>query len=59
MVVASLECMHLADIGDPVTGDALKAAASVRRMTRSLLRAMLPDGPPKDALERLKALPVA
>ena len=33
------------------------AAASVRRVTRSLLRAMLPDAAPDDAFERLQALP--
>src|SRR5207245_2435935 len=56
MVVASLARMYLADVGDPVTRAALNAAASVRRVTRSLLRAMLPDAP-DDAFERLQALP--
>jgi hypothetical protein len=57
MVVASLARMYLADVGDPVTRDALNAAASVRRVTRSLLRAMLPDAAPDDAFQRLQALP--
>lgn len=57
MVVASLARMYLADVSDPVTRDALNAAASVRRVTRSLLRAMLPDAAPDDAFERLQALP--
>ena len=57
MVVASLARMYLADVGDPVTRAALNAAASVRRVTRSLLRAMLPDAAPDDAFERLQALP--
>ena len=57
MVVASLARTYLADVGDPVTRDALNAAASVRRVTRSLLRAMLPDAAPDDAFERLQALP--
>ena len=35
MVVASLARMYLADVGEPVTRDALNAAASVRRVTRS------------------------
>src|SRR2546427_2595768 len=56
MVVASLARMYLAHVGDPVTRAALNAAASVRRVTRSLLRAMLPDAP-DDAFERLQALP--
>lgn len=57
MVVASLARMYLADVGDPVTRDALNSAACVRRVTRSLLRAMLPDTAPGDAFERLQALP--
>lgn len=57
MVVASLARLYLADVGDPVTRDALNAAASVRRVTRSLLRAMLPAAAPDDAFERLQALP--
>jgi hypothetical protein len=57
MVVASLARMYLADVGDPVTRDALNAAACVRRVTRSLLRAMLPDTASGDAFERLQALP--
>src|SRR5437773_196299 len=54
MVVASLARMYLADVGDPVTRAALNAAASVRRVTRSLLRAMLPDA--AAAIERLAAI---
>jgi hypothetical protein len=57
IVVDSLARMYLADVSDPVTRDALNAGASVRRVTRSLLRAMLPDAAPDDAFERLQALP--
>src|SRR6476469_8873548 len=57
MVVASLARMYLADVGDPVTRAAPNAAASVRRVTRSLLRAMLPDAEPDDAFEHLQSLP--
>jgi hypothetical protein len=57
MVIASLARMYLADVGDPLTRAALNAAASVRRVTRSLLRAMLPDAASDDAFERLQALP--
>jgi hypothetical protein len=42
---------------DPPTRAALDAAAVVRRTTRSLLAAMLPDAPVQDAFERLRALP--
>src|SRR5262249_53694309 len=57
MVVASLARIYLADVGDPLTAVALNAAASVRRVTRSLLGAMLPDSAPDDGFERLQALP--
>lgn len=57
MVVASLARLYLAGISDPATRAALNAAASVRRVTRSLLRAMLPDVAADDAFECLQALP--
>src|SRR4029434_8910649 len=56
MVVASLARMYLADVDDPITRVALNAAASVRRVTRSLLRAMLPDAAPADAFDSLQAM---
>lgn len=40
-----------------MTREALDAASVVRRTTQSLLRAMLPDVAPQDALEKLRALP--
>ena len=49
--------MYLADVGDPLTGNALEAASVVRRTTVPLLRAMLPDVAPQDAYERLRTLP--
>ena len=49
--------LYLADVHDPVTRHALDAASVVRRITVSLLRAMLPEVAPQDAFERLKALP--
>jgi hypothetical protein len=45
------------DVLPPPTREALDAASVVRRTTRSLLEAMLPDRAPQDAFERLRALP--
>ena len=56
-VSAPVCVMYLADVDDAVTRAALNAAASVRRVTRSLLRAMLRDAAADDAFERLQALP--
>jgi hypothetical protein len=44
---------------DPLTRRALDAASVVRRITLSLLAAMLPDAAPQDAYERLATLPFA
>ena len=49
--------LYLADVHDPITKRALDAASVVRRITVSLLQAMLPDVAPQDAFDRLKALP--
>ena len=65
---ADLEDLALQAVLDELTGlyldvlpaptrDALNAASVVRRTTRSLLEAMLPDRAPQDAFERLRALP--
>jgi hypothetical protein len=56
-ILATLTNIYLADTHDPVTRRVLQAASVVRRATRSLLRAMLPDVPPHEAYERLAALP--
>jgi Transcriptional regulatory protein, C terminal len=56
-VVAELARLYLADVPDRVTQAALEAACVVRRTTRSLLSAMLPDIAPNDAYDRLQALP--
>jgi hypothetical protein len=42
---------------DAPTREALDTASVVRRITLSLLQAMLPDRAPQDAFERLRALP--
>ena len=56
-VLEELARMYLADVGDPLTRNALEAASVIRRTTVSLLRAMLPDIAPQDAYERLRMLP--
>lgn len=52
-----LTVMFLADVKDPVTRRALEACAVIRRVTASLLRALLPDLAPRDAYDRLRTLP--
>jgi len=56
-VVEELMRLYLADVHDLLTRQALDAASVVRRITLSLLQAMLPDAAPQDAFERLQALP--
>jgi hypothetical protein len=55
-IVEELTELYL-DVLDPVTRQALDAAAVVRRPTMSLLAAMLPDAAPQDAFDRLLGLP--
>ncbi|MCL7942381.1 winged helix-turn-helix domain-containing protein [Marinobacter sp. ATCH36] len=56
-VLEELTDMFLADAGDPVTRRALEASTVVRRVTVSLLRALLPDLAPRDVYDRLRGLP--
>jgi hypothetical protein len=56
-VVEELTRSYMADVDDPVTRRALDAASVVRRITLSLIHAMLPDVAPQDAFERLRSLP--
>jgi hypothetical protein len=56
-VVEVLTRLYLADVQDPITRQALDAAAVVRRTTLTLLQAMLPHVAPQDAYERLRSLP--
>lgn len=56
-VIEELTRLYLSDVPDPMTRNALEAASVVRCATQSLLKAMLPDMAPLDALERLRALP--
>ncbi|MDP8904451.1 MAG: winged helix-turn-helix domain-containing protein [Chloroflexota bacterium] len=55
-VIEALATVYLDQL-DPQTRQALDAAAVVRRMTRSLFRAMVPDAAPEDGIERLRRLP--
>jgi hypothetical protein len=56
-VIEELSSLFLADITNPQTRRALEAASVVRRVTLSILTAMLPDASPHDALERIRTLP--
>jgi hypothetical protein len=56
-VVQELTRIYLADIDDSVVQRALDASSVVRRITRSILAAMLRDMP-ADLFERLRALPL-
>ena len=56
-VVEELTRLYLADVSDPLTRRALDAASVVRRVTLSLIQAMLPDAAPQDAFDRLMTLP--
>jgi hypothetical protein len=55
-VVEELARVYLDGL-DPLTRAALDAAAVIRRVTLSLLAAMLPDAHAQDLFERLRALP--
>lgn len=57
-VVAELTQLYLADIHDPLARRALRAASVVRRITISLLGAMLPDASPQHIYDLLAALPI-
>ncbi len=56
-VVTELTELYLSDVSDPLVRVVLESASVVRRTTRSLLGAMLPDIAPNDAYDRLHALP--
>jgi hypothetical protein len=56
-VVAELTRLYLADVPDAPTLQVLTAASVLRRITRSLLGAMLPDSAPQDIYDRLLSLP--
>lgn len=56
-VVEELARLYLQDVRDPVTRQVLEAASVLRRATRSLLGAMLPDLDAQEAYDRLSTLP--
>lgn len=56
-VFEQLMKLYLADVHDPATRRALDAASVVRRITVSLLEAMLPDLPAQDLFVQLRSLP--
>ncbi|HEY7351399.1 MAG TPA: winged helix-turn-helix domain-containing protein [Terriglobales bacterium] len=56
-VIHELTQLYLAEIADPITRQALEPACELRRVTVSLLRAMLTDIPPQEAFSRLRSLP--
>jgi hypothetical protein len=56
-VIDELTRLYLAGIADAVTRRVLEAACVLRRVTVSLLRAMLPEIPPQEAFSRLRVLP--
>ena len=56
-VISVLTRMYLDDVPDNQTRQALIAASVLRRSTRSLLGAMLPEAAPQDLYDRLVRLP--
>ena len=56
-VIQELTQLYLAEIDDAFTRRALEAACVLRRVTISLLRAILPETPPQEAFSRLRSLP--
>ncbi len=56
-VIETLSRSYVEAVPDPITRRALEASSVVRCVTEPLMHALLPDTPPRDALERLAALP--
>jgi len=56
-VIEALSRSYLEAVPDPITRQALEASSVVRCVTEPLLRALLPETPPRDTMERLAALP--
>jgi serine/threonine protein kinase len=55
-VIQELSRLFLVDVADSATREALEAASVARRITRSLLGAMLPDTSTQDTYDKLSAL---
>ena len=56
-VIEALSRSYFEAVPDPITRRALEAGSVVRCVTEPLLHALLPDMPPRDAVERLAVLP--
>ena len=56
-VIEALSRSYIEAVPDPITRRALEASSVVRCVTEPLLHALLPETPPRDAMERLAALP--
>jgi hypothetical protein len=56
-VIQELTELYLAEVADPITRRALECSCVLRRVTLSLLRAVLADTPPQDVFSRLRSLP--
>ncbi|HLW55324.1 MAG TPA: winged helix-turn-helix domain-containing protein [Candidatus Angelobacter sp.] len=56
-VISELTQLYLSEIVDPMTRRVLEAASVLRRITLTLLRAMLPDVMPQEAFAQLRSLP--
>ncbi len=55
-IIQELSRLFLVDVANPATREALEAASVARRITQSLLGAMLPDTPTQETYDRLNAL---
>ncbi|HZU75606.1 MAG TPA: transcriptional regulator, partial [Dehalococcoidia bacterium] len=56
-LIEELTHVYLDGVDDPLLRTALEAACVLRRVTVSLLRALLPEAAPQDAFDRLAGLP--
>ena len=56
-VIPELTRIYLQDVSDAITRETLYAASTLRRVTRSLLGALLPKFAPQDLFDRLLGLP--
>lgn len=56
-VLEELTHLYLDDVGDELTRRGLEAVSVVRRITSTLLAALLPDAAPRDVEDRLRPLP--
>ncbi len=55
-IIQELSRLFLVDVADSATREALEAASVARRITQSLLGAMLPDTPIQETYDKLNAL---